>query len=77
MTSRDDVMQALQKVDDPELGRSIVELGMVRHAEVKNGDVAITISLTIPGCPLKDSFHTQVDEHVGGLEGIKSIETSL
>ena len=74
MPGRDDVMRALERVDDPELGRSVVELGMVRRVEVDDGDVAITISLTIPGCPLKDSFHAQIDEHVGQLEGVRSIE---
>jgi ATP-binding protein involved in chromosome partitioning len=67
-------MRALEHVDDPELGRSVVELGMVRNIAVDDGNVSITISLTISGCPLKDSFHSQIDEHVGSLEGIRSIE---
>lgn len=67
-------MRALERVDDPELGRSVVDLGMVRHVSIDDGNVSITISLTIPGCPLRDSFHTQVDEHVGSLEGVRSIE---
>ena len=70
----DDVMRALERVDDPELGRSVVELGMVRNVEADDGDVLITISLTTPGCPLKDSFHSQIDEHVGSLEGVRSVE---
>ena len=77
MPDRDDVMRALENVDDPELGRSVVELGMVRTVEVDDGDISITISLTIPGCPLRDSFHAQIDEHVGSLGGVRSIELSF
>jgi len=77
MPDRDEVMRALEQVDDPELGRSVVELGMVRNVEVDQGDISITISLTIPGCPLRDSFHSQIDEHVGALEGVRSIELSF
>ena len=47
---------------------------MVRNVEADDGDVLITISLTTPGCPLKDSFHSQIDEHVGSLEGVRSVE---
>ncbi|MGI9657589.1 MAG: iron-sulfur cluster assembly protein, partial [Gaiellaceae bacterium] len=74
MLDRDQVMRALEQVDDPELGRSVVELGMVRDIAIEQGDIAITISLTIPGCPLRDSFHSQIDEHVGSLDGVRSIE---
>ena len=77
MVTRDDVMGALERVDDPELGRSVVELGMVRDVSVDDGAVAVTISLTIPGCPLRDSFHSQIDEHVGALEGVRSVELAF
>ncbi len=67
-------MRALEHVDDPELGRSVVELGMVRDVSVDDGEVSVTISLTMPGCPLRESFHSQIDEHVGRLDGVRSIE---
>ena len=46
---------------DPELGRSVVELDMVRDLSVDDDRVALTIALTVPGCPLRASFEEQVD----------------
>lgn len=53
-------MAALEPVQDPELHRSIVELGMVREVTVTGSDVEVLIALTIPGCPLKDFFRREV-----------------
>lgn len=54
MTSplEDQVMQALASVEDPELGVSIVDLGLVRHVEVTPDRVQVTIAMTTPTCPL-------------------------
>ncbi len=49
MTKTTDVMNALKKVMDPELGRSVVDLNMVRDLSVNEGTVAFTLALTIPG----------------------------
>jgi len=60
---RDDVLRALEKVIDPELRRSVVELDMVRDLNLEDGIVSLTIALTVPGfmltshsegrCPLR------------------------
>jgi len=47
------VIEALRPVQDPELHRSIVDLGMVRDVVSTDAGVALTVVLTIPGCPLK------------------------
>ena len=52
--SRDDVLTALEKVIDPELRRSVVELDMVRDVRVGDGRVSLTIALTVPS-PLTPS----------------------
>ena len=57
MTSRDEVLKALEVVIDPELHRSIVELDMVRSIEIgANGVVDVTVSLTTPACPIRGHF---------------------
>jgi ATP-binding protein involved in chromosome partitioning len=71
---RDDVLRALAHVIDPELRRPVTELGMVRSIEVEGADVAVTIALTVAGCPLRNSFEEQVAEHVGGLRGVRRVE---
>jgi ATP-binding protein involved in chromosome partitioning len=69
--SRDDVLSALVKVIDPELGRPVTELDMVRDVEIDGGDVSVTIALTVAGCPLRASFSEQVAEHVGAVDGVE------
>ena len=59
---------------DPELRRSIVELGMVRSIELADdGAVDVVVSLTTPGCPIRSHFQQAVAEHVGGLEGVSRV----
>ena len=52
--TRELVRRALEAVMDPELGRNIVELGMVRDISIANGRVALTLALTTLACPFKD-----------------------
>jgi ATP-binding protein involved in chromosome partitioning len=71
MPTRDEILEALKVVIDPELRRSIVELGMVRSIDIKDGGVVdVTVSLTTPGCPIKSHFQTAVAQAALGVEGI-------
>jgi ATP-binding protein involved in chromosome partitioning len=70
---REDVLRALERVIDPELGRPVTELDMVRDVRIEDGSVAVTIALTVAGCPLRSSFENQVREAVGGLPGVRSV----
>jgi ATP-binding protein involved in chromosome partitioning len=76
-TSRDDILRALEGVIDPELGRSVIELDMVRDVVVDSGRVGVTIALTVPGCPLRASFQEQVDRVLLPLEGVQEIALSF
>jgi ATP-binding protein involved in chromosome partitioning len=71
--SREQVLKALEGVIDPELGRSVVELDMVRDIEIDGGRVDVTIALTVPGCPLRASFEEQVQRALAPIEGVESI----
>jgi ATP-binding protein involved in chromosome partitioning len=70
---REAVLTALGGVIDPELRRPVTELGMVRAVEIEGGRVAVTIALTVPGCPLRGSFEEQVQRLVGAVEGVESV----
>jgi ATP-binding protein involved in chromosome partitioning len=71
---REEIRRALEVVIDPELGRSIVELDMVRSIDVSaNGVVDVTVSLTTPGCPIRGHFQTGVAEAVSALEGVTHV----
>ena len=71
VTNRDEILEALRVVIDPELHRSIVELDMVRSIDLgENGVVDVTVSLTTSGCPIKGHFQTAVAEAVAPLDGV-------
>ena len=71
-------MEALRSVIDPELHKDIVTLEMVRSIDVHpNGVVDVTVSLTTPGCPIRDHFQTSVEEAVRGLEGVIGVNIAF
>ena len=55
--TKEKVLEALSNVDDPDLKKDIVTLGMVRDLKVEGKDVSFTIMLTTPACPMKDMIH--------------------
>jgi ATP-binding protein involved in chromosome partitioning len=73
VVTRDEVMAALVHVIDPELRRPVTELDMVRGVEIAGDAVAVTIALTVVGCPLRSSFEDQVQQHVASLPGVGSV----
>jgi metal-sulfur cluster biosynthetic enzyme len=73
----DDVMDALSNVIDPELGLDFVELGLIYGVEVSDGNVHVTFTLTTPGCPIGPQVTEQIDEFVGELDGVKSIDSEM
>jgi ATP-binding protein involved in chromosome partitioning len=71
--SRDALLAALAQVIDPELKRPVTELDMVRSVEVDGTHVAVTIALTVAGCPLRHSFEQQVQEALLPLDGVETV----
>jgi ATP-binding protein involved in chromosome partitioning len=72
-TTREDVLKALEGVIDPELRKPVTELDMVRDVRIAGGEVAVTIALTVAGCPLRASFEDQVQRTVGSLPGVEHV----
>jgi ATP-binding protein involved in chromosome partitioning len=78
MPTRDEILKALEVVIDPELRASIVELDMVRSIEIgDDGNVAVTVSLTTPGCPIRNHFQTAVRDAVRALPGVTAVEVGF
>jgi ATP-binding protein involved in chromosome partitioning len=70
-----DVIQVLRGVVDPELGSDVVDLGMVRSADVDaGGRVVVTIALTTAGCPLRAQIQRDIRTRVGSLEGVTGVD---
>jgi metal-sulfur cluster biosynthetic enzyme len=75
---QDAVRVALREVIDPELGRNLVDLGLIYAIEIgAGGAVAITMTTTTRGCPLADFLRQAVETRVGTLDGVASVEARL
>ena len=73
-TTTEQIIEALRPVEDPELRRSIVDLGMVRKASLDNdGVVDVLIALTVAGCPLRNEITSRVTAAVAPLPGVKRV----
>src|SRR4051794_34800017 len=78
MPTRDQTLEALKAVIDPELRRDIVELDMVRSIDVHaNGVIDVTVSLTTAGCPIRNTFQQSVTEAVSKLDGVLGVNVSF
>ena len=73
----DSLNDALSKVQDPELHRSITELGMVEELSEVKGDVSIKVLLTISGCPMQDRLRGDITTALKNVEGVKSVELAF
>jgi radical SAM protein len=72
-----DVERALAGVLDPELGLSVVDLGLVYGIDVSGGRVAVTMTLTAPGCPIHDAMTEWVRQAVLRVPGVERVEVAL
>ena len=72
--THDQLVEALRPVQDPELHRSIVDLGMLRKAEVDGGGTAqILVALTVAGCPLRNEITKRVTDAAVALDGVRDV----
>ncbi len=73
-TTSEQIIEALRPVEDPELRRSIVDLGMVRHAALNDdGIVDVQIALTVAGCPLRNEITNRVTAAIAPLPGVSKV----
>src|SRR4051794_32725786 len=78
MPPKEAILKALESVFDPELRRNIVELDMVRSIDVHdNGVVDVMVSLTTPGCPIRNHFQTSAADAVKSLGGVTAVNVSF
>jgi metal-sulfur cluster biosynthetic enzyme len=70
---RDEIMEALENVIDPELGLDFVSLGLVYDVEIEGADVYVTFTLTTPACPIGPQVSEQMTEFVGEVPGVERV----
>ncbi|HEU4998007.1 MAG TPA: P-loop NTPase [Lapillicoccus sp.] len=78
LPSRDALLTALSRVNDPEIRKPITELGMVKSVEVDEvGRVAAAIYLTVAGCPMKETLTRDVTAALSAIEGVATVDVTL
>lgn len=77
MATIEQAREALSHVMDPELGRDIVDLGMVRNLEVRGSKVRFTLALTTKACPLQNSIIGDAKQALLALEGVKDVQVQV
>ena len=77
MPTREEVIEALRIVEDPELGMDIVELGLMYDVEVEGPKVHVTYTLTSMGCPVGPMIEEQIQEFAAQVPGVESVEAEL
>lgn len=77
MPSKEQIKKALIQVVDPELGKNIVEAGMVREIQIDDGNVKIVLALTMAGCPLREKLKEQTQQAAAAVPGIERVEVEL
>ncbi len=77
LLSKDQIIQALSHVNDPELHRSLTDLKMVRDVQVRGGEVKVTIALTVPNCPMKAQIEADVRAVITALPEVKQVSIRM
>jgi ATP-binding protein involved in chromosome partitioning len=71
------ILSALSQVQEPELGRDLVSLGMIKDLSIEDGRVAFTVELTTPACPLRGQIEREARKAVEALPGVTQVEVRL
>ena len=77
MPSRDEVIEAMRQVEDPELGMDIVDLGLLYDVEVAGAKVKVTHTLTSMGCPVGPMIQEDIDRVAREVPGVEDVDVEL
>jgi Mrp family chromosome partitioning ATPase len=77
MVDKAQIVEALKGVDDPELGKSLVELDMVHDVAAEDGRARLTLALTTLACPLRERIVDDVQQAVLALDGVQDVQVDL
>ena len=77
MASKNDVLEALRQVEDPELGMDIVDLHLLYDVEVDGPNVKVIHTLTSMGCPVGPMIQENIDQIVRAMPDVQDVEVEL
>ena len=75
--TRDDIIEVLKTVEDPELFLDIWFLGLIYNIDIEGSKVKLQMTLTSPMCPVGPQLIQEVKDKVGALEGVSEVELEL
>jgi metal-sulfur cluster biosynthetic enzyme len=75
--TKEDVLEVLRQVEDPELGMDIVDLGLLYEVEVEGSKVKVTYSLTSMGCPAGPLIAGDIDRAAREVPGVEEVDLEL
>ncbi len=77
MDKKEEILERLKNVIDPEVGLDVVNLGLIYNLDIKDGDVNILMTLTVPGCPLMNYLVKEVENRVKEIDWVKNVKIDL
>ena len=77
MASKNDVLEALRQVEDPELGMDIVDLGLLYDVEIEGPKVKVIHTLTSMGCPVGPMIQEDIDRVTREVPGVEDVNVEL
>ena len=75
--TKEEVLEALKNVYDPEIGIDIVNLGLIYDIKIDNGDVSVKMTMTSPGCPLHVSIAEAAKSTIETIENVKNVKVDV
>ncbi|RMF92539.1 MAG: metal-sulfur cluster assembly factor [Nitrospinota bacterium] len=77
MASRDEVIEALQQIYDPELLIDVWTLGLIYNLDIEDGTINIRMTFTSPMCPAGPMLLEEIKAKLGALEGVKDVNVEV
>ncbi len=75
--TKEQVLDVLRGIQDPDLHKDIVTLGFVKDVTIEGGNVDFTIELTTPACPVKDEMKAEAEQRVAALPGVSAAKAQM
>src|SRR5438477_8894494 len=73
----DDVLNALRRVQDPDLHKDVVSLNMIKDLSIDGGKVSLRMVLTTPACPMKEQMERDAREAVAAIPGVSEVNVRM
>ena len=77
MTQKEEILEKLKTVVDPEVGLDVVNLGLIYNIDIDDNNVDVKMTLTVPGCPLMNYLVKEVENKIKELDWVKDVVINL